>query len=212
MELVKGIIEDRALVNGRVDLRVERADGITVRYEGVVLYDDKTEPIDLWTKAEVFVEWREKIGQLDEKERPRVAVLVVKVPGGSTTKYIEPGDRIVSVCKHGRVKLLRLLYVEDDKTQAAAQIRWLMSRGCEVFHVNSSKAAIEKMDTEVFHAIVTDWNLLGSDTGAPVVREALRRGYPVRVWSGLLVAEHADIWICKSRPEEIDRFLTEVRG
>jgi hypothetical protein len=118
-KLVRGII-GAGLLNGRIDLHVKRATGEVIYWDGVVLLDDKAQPIDFWLKATAFVQWRDLIAkrnrEMTDREvltlalsgekpedhaPPRIGVLEMwEARGSSRTVYVEPGDEIFLCRKH----------------------------------------------------------------------------------------------------------------
>ncbi len=112
---------------------------------------------------------------------------------------------------------LNLLYVEDDREVAQSYLGFFEAKGCTVQWRLSSSSAIKLMDREKFDLVITDYNLLHGDTGIPVAEEALKRGIPVRVFSGAdwweeQIESVRLVWVRKHYPEDIFRFIDEVRA
>jgi len=111
---------------------------------------------------------------------------------------------------------LKLLYVEDDRNFADFFIEDFTRKGCEVHWRLTSSSAVKQMDRENFDLVITDYNLMYGDTGIPVAEEALKRGIPVRVFSGASweddrIESVRGIWVRKHYPEEIFDFIQEVQ-
>jgi len=110
---------------------------------------------------------------------------------------------------------LRVLYIEDEEMIANAMKRWLSARQCHVTHTASANKAVQllkKQDAD-FDVVLTDWNLIGGETGDALALEATTRKLPVRIYSGSLCADPAwhEIWLTKGRNDQLDDFLTKLR-
>lgn len=113
---------------------------------------------------------------------------------------------------------LKILLVEDD-TMMAQCVRDCLEydRGHEVVWVKYALAATKKLDSEPFDLVITDFNLLGTDTGEVVARKALLMKLPVRIYSGASWYEYRlpgleDIWLSKSYLEDVWAFVDEIQA
>lgn len=111
-------------------------------------------------------------------------------------------------------KKLRLLYVEDETMVAKPTITWLTRRGCTVTHADSASKAVALLEEKTFDAVLTDWNLIGFDTGALVAEEAERQQIPVRIYSGMSCQDTRwrGIWLTKGFTDDVETFLDKARG
>jgi len=110
---------------------------------------------------------------------------------------------------------LHLLYVEDDPEISQAMLRWFADRHCTVRHTTSANKAVALLNAKDadFDAVITDWNLIGAETGGVVANEAMKLGLPVRICSGALCMspKWARIWISKGFNDDIELFLESLR-
>ena len=110
---------------------------------------------------------------------------------------------------------LRVLYVEDDPQVSSAMLRWFERQHCTVRHATSANKAVSLLNEKGadFDAVVTDWNLIGWETGDVVADEATKLGLPVRILSGALCMDPrwARIWISKGFNEDVLAFLDGLR-
>jgi DNA-binding response OmpR family regulator len=113
---------------------------------------------------------------------------------------------------------LKILLAEDDHMMAQCVSDCLeYDRGHEVVWVKYALAATKRLDTETFDLVITDFNLLGTDTGEVIARKALSMNIPVRIYSGASWYEYRlagleSIWLSKSCLEDVWAFVDEIQA
>jgi DNA-binding response OmpR family regulator len=112
---------------------------------------------------------------------------------------------------------LKILLAEDDYTMAEVVRDRLGHAGHEVIWVKYALAATKKLDQESFDLVITDFNMLGPETGEVVARKALSMKIPVRIYSGASWSEYKcagleRIWISKMYLEDVWAFVDSVQA
>lgn len=109
---------------------------------------------------------------------------------------------------------IKLLYVEDESYLATPMIEMLEHRGYDVVHSMTARQAIALLNEVTFDAVITDWQLIGAETGGAVAEEAQRRQVPVRIYSASLCPEArwSSIWLDKGYTRDLLTFLASVPG
>src|SRR5207248_3958539 len=86
--------------------------------------------------------------------------------------------------------MAKILCVDDEPNVVALKCAILQSAGHTVTTATSAKEAINKLDEDVYDAVVTDWRL-GDANGRAIVQAAKARAtLPVVVVSGYRSEEH----------------------
>jgi len=127
-------------------------------------------------------------------------------------------EQIINEVYLGKSKL-KILYVEDDKDVAKAMTRFFGMVDVEPTHFTSAQKAVNALESEEasFDLVLTDWNLIGAETGQRVVEAARAKGLPVRIYSGrewdsTIDASLKDIWLPKRGNKPVNDFIDEVRS
>ena len=113
--------------------------------------------------------------------------------------------------------MAKILCVDDEPNVVALKCAILQSAGHTVTTATSAKEAINKLDEDVYDAVVTDWRL-GDANGRAIVQAAKARAtLPVVVVSGYVAEAFqaaeplADLYLEKPvNPEELVTIVNEL--